>query len=500
MIRHILLSIVIALILTKLFYIINFDLLILSIFEIIYNFFYNILKNDNLPQLIHNFGIALLTLLAPLAIALLIEYYKAKNSKEKPYSEIDLRVILDKVFRLKWLLLFLFIIFCLPFFWSKDIAVLNFLILVLVFCAIAGITIIILELYRWMKDEIFIYQKRIDYLRSVKNNIEFTESMSSVLKEMNNIAIHDKEYFEIFKNRVDSLLKQNDDKSKKVVLDLFSVFSANIGKRNFNFISDEGLLTTFLEWYELFYQRVYRDKNIAYFLPLSRGVSKDILTIYQRYFEIGNGHYFYIVLEKHIQNKPKEYINILFQMLFDDGLLEIITDKKDWDSVPKLWKITKTNLQVADNQIVKIFLDFYLRWCQGKIIEGEEFDKYLEDATHKLFPEIEPLFWSDFLTYLFMGKDIEYVINRNSIFGLVPRAYSSWEGDNRSFNEIFAQELKKTNELISNLFKDSYYTNADIAAALKKLDDLKFDENSREEFKRLRYQKMFIKIKEYNET
>ena len=81
---------------------------------------------NNLPAYIQNIGLALLGILIPLAIAILTEIYRKKGSSEQELSELDLRVMLDDVFRVKCLLAYALLIFVPFLFWDISNGLFSF--------------------------------------------------------------------------------------------------------------------------------------------------------------------------------------------------------------------------------------------------------------------------------------------------------------------------------------------------------------------------------------
>jgi len=75
---------------------------------------------SNLPTYIQNTGLALLGILIPLAIAILTEIYRKKGGSEEEFSELDLLVMLDNVFKVKYLLAYVLLIFVPLFFWDVS--------------------------------------------------------------------------------------------------------------------------------------------------------------------------------------------------------------------------------------------------------------------------------------------------------------------------------------------------------------------------------------------
>jgi len=74
------------------------------------DFIYKFIENSsNLPSFLHTIGIALLTILIPISIAMF--------SRKREYVELDKNVILDGIFRPKLFLMVLGLIFLPALFW-----------------------------------------------------------------------------------------------------------------------------------------------------------------------------------------------------------------------------------------------------------------------------------------------------------------------------------------------------------------------------------------------
>ena len=79
--------------------------------------FIDLEKLKNFPDMMQRIGMALLAILIPLAIAILSNYYQKKEDKTKDFAILDLHVILDEIFRFKWLLGYFALIFLPTMFW-----------------------------------------------------------------------------------------------------------------------------------------------------------------------------------------------------------------------------------------------------------------------------------------------------------------------------------------------------------------------------------------------
>jgi hypothetical protein len=74
-------------------------------------------KINNFSNIIQGIGLALLTILIPLAIAILADIYQ---KRKKEYAYLDLHVILDNVFKIKIIILSVFLIFLPMFFLGNS--------------------------------------------------------------------------------------------------------------------------------------------------------------------------------------------------------------------------------------------------------------------------------------------------------------------------------------------------------------------------------------------
>ena len=80
-------------------------------------------KDSIIPTIQQNVGLALLSILIPLAIAILQDALKKKDEyATEEFSVLDMHTILDYVFQIKYLIVFALLIF-LPFFSGKHLQV-----------------------------------------------------------------------------------------------------------------------------------------------------------------------------------------------------------------------------------------------------------------------------------------------------------------------------------------------------------------------------------------
>ncbi len=158
----------------------------------------SILCNNDFPVLAHNIGIACLTILIPVAVALF--------TTEEELKVLDNRVVLDHVTEAKWLLVYIGLLF-LPFlFWLNASAFLRTLELLVWITGIYFLIRIFGRTYRWVKGNKF--PERFAYLRQLSDPTDMEEAWSAVWQSDIN-GENEIKFFEIFSGKLDKFFKQD---------------------------------------------------------------------------------------------------------------------------------------------------------------------------------------------------------------------------------------------------------------------------------------------------
>jgi len=135
-------------------------------------------KINNFSNIIQGIGLALLTILIPLAIAILADIYQKRREENKEFIYLDLHVILDNVFNIKLLILSVFLIFLPILFWD-ILTGLDILIAInLTYIGILLVIGIIIKVYFWIKGNVFGF--RFSYLKKLKNYNDLEIVWSSI--------------------------------------------------------------------------------------------------------------------------------------------------------------------------------------------------------------------------------------------------------------------------------------------------------------------------------
>ena len=487
---------------------------------------------NNLLTIIQGIGIALLTILIPLAIAILADIYQKRREDKREFTDLDLHVILDSVFNIKLIILSVFLIFLPMFFWEISSRWIRLVEIILSFFGIYLITrTIITKVYRWVKGNVF--KLRFSYLKKLRNHDDLEISYRSVWQAKNINIQNEREFFKIFSTAIDQLLKSTEkNKNLKTISKLLSDFYNFINNRSTAFlVIPEDAFPKILKWHFEIWQKKYelsgrKDKlgEWSNYSEISRILNDIFNNIEERSLEERMAYSFFEHFKKHIkdckkglvkdaskQDYYKRYIDSLFiifcRVFFEN--IEKSPEKHDiWEfCFPEEWKITKNNLENKENIISKTSLNTFLQWAQVRILQAkEDFDRDLDEVSSNLFSELEPTLWAMFLIFIFSGYRVKSVIERSRNFGFIGRVriYSgdianSKEESRRKRHEAMQlaeeAEMKNTFELACFLFKEQFLKE-NLEKYIKSLQDLKLEykENLKKEEKRLELLNIFERM------
>jgi hypothetical protein len=162
--------------------------------------------SNNIPTVFETIGLALLGILIPLTIAVLQDLLQKKATEDRNYSVLDLHVILDKVFQIRNLLIFVAMLF-LPFiFWETTLVYIRLVELGVATIGTVLILRIIWSVYLWTKGNVSSFRK--DYLLSLDKINDMIPVWASVWNNKKMTVQEEKEYFDIFSKKIDSAMKK----------------------------------------------------------------------------------------------------------------------------------------------------------------------------------------------------------------------------------------------------------------------------------------------------
>jgi len=167
-----------------------------------------------------------------LAIAILIEIYKKKRSQKDELVVLDFNIILDYLFKIKFLLLYIVMMFVPLLFWESSSGKFRIIELFISVIGIIFIIKILLNTYQWIKGNV--WNSRAKYLIKLKKPEDMIKVWRSVWQSSSLDTGIEKDFFNIYSSKLDKLFLQK--KKLKYLQDLLSLFSYNINNRSDSFL------------------------------------------------------------------------------------------------------------------------------------------------------------------------------------------------------------------------------------------------------------------------
>ena len=166
---------------------------------------------DNIPVILSETALALLTILIPLAIAILQEVYQKKKDKDQDFAELDLQTILESVFRVKRLIAVTALTFLVFFFWemTEGFAILRLLEIIGSLIGICYMIKTILNFYGWTKGNVMTFRKA--YLGGLKLSAEMNNAWASVWKSRMDMK-DEIEFYKIFSSKIDEKVRKYEER------------------------------------------------------------------------------------------------------------------------------------------------------------------------------------------------------------------------------------------------------------------------------------------------
>ncbi len=468
-------------------------------------------KVFNNPSLLQQLGLAILTLLVPLGTGLVVEMLRDRALNE--FKELDLRVVLDRVFRLKKLVIVVLIAFLIPLFIKLLPTPSKMFLIVAYAAAIIALIVILLDFYYWVKGDRWKF--RYAFLKHAgKEELEKVWGIIWIapIKEYQ----RERELFEIFRSQIERNLSLN--KKKPLIKDLRRSYTMIVNFKNaLKKRSSAFLVNLVLSHLELHYEvwrkeKHYRENNANTNLwfeydKASAALSEMLEDIFKIFLEQRMS--INLILEE-IDNfckglNNKEYLNDLFS-IFTPILLDN-ADKIKWQHFPQHWLITKDNILSKGNPIPNVIFGIFLEWCHGRIIQTQlEFDAKLERVLHELFPTLDPTLWSEFLLLAFSQGDpssrIQTVLERRKSFGLMSRTFFSGETSIENIEDTYYKVKEIQRKAVIEFIYifptwQAEFSSENLKMYKKELERLKYEGDSSKESRRTHLLELVNMMLEY---
>jgi hypothetical protein len=475
-----------------------------------------------LPTVFEDVGLALLSILIALAIAILTDIFQ---KKESDFADLDQLVILKSIFKVTRIVAYALIIFFPFVFWGTSI----FWNVIAIFLSGAGIFLLakaILDIYKWVSGDYPKNKRRLSYLKQVKDPEEMKRAWKSVWATDKIDSNQEIQYLELFSSCLEKLTFKGSESVVRAAT-LLKDFAERISARSgFSLVVNGGFLSRLLkldyevwkEWENLLddkslQQEVSKLNEWGNFDYICRSTTSAIVEIEKLGLKRKEGYAIFKCLKEHIESHRKEtdqgdsiYIIRLFASFYEE-LFSVISDLGDeMDNVvylfPKEWKITKSNLISYQNPVCKISFDNFCQWAFLRIFNAKEnsFDQELDYAMNLLFPEVNPIVWADILIFAitpYNENRVASAIHYHKVFGLSGRGY--WHPIvntiHDSGSDVFHKMMGNTFELALNLFSDTF-TLENIESFQKAATKLQHDANTEQVDRIHAFQYIFKNIRE----
>lgn len=473
-------------------------------------------QTGDLLNILGMIGIALLTILIPIAIAIF------KDSQD--FEVLDKNVILDHVVKARLFLIYLALIFLPLLFWVSSPVWLRFLELVTWGVGIYFVSIVLINSYHWMKGNKF--GLRFDYLKNLKIIKDLEESWNSVWQTKKINTQNEKEFFTIFSSTIDNLLKNN-EKNLKIISKLLEDFNNFIENRsNIFLVVLPEIFPKILEWHFAIWKKEYillsqknKLKEWSGYNEISRALDSVLQKIEERIFKEGHSFSFFKKLEEHAENYKKEfiegsenrkyyYIKHLMSIFYHSFFEKIYHSPERYDIwghyFPKEWKITKDKLENKDNIIAAVSLNIFLQWALERIRKTnseKEIDLNLDEVASGLFPSVDPNLWAKILTLLMRpwanNDRMKSLVEQGLNFGFASRPVVGFSESEEEVLKQLHEQIKSqedsTLELALFLFKHDL-TKEKLQEFIADLKKIKYNEETKEEVRRKNFIAIFEKM------
>jgi len=344
--------------------------------------------------------------------------------------------------------------------------------------------------------------------------------------------------FNLFSQKIDSLLTNNNTELVQKYLEDFSSFINN--RSIFYLVVRNEILIKILDWHFKIWETEYKylceeNKHDEWskYSELSRVLDSILRKIEERSLKEGQLFSFFNVFKKHAEQYKKRFVDsddrqfyyyetlfeIFYQVFFQ--VIDSLVDKYGiWSYFPEEWKVTKHNLENSDNIISRVSFNEFFPWADGRIGgAGTKADPALNNVSSNLFPEVDSMAWATILRFLFFGygeRPVQSVIERPWNFGHDVRyrgpLLEPIQGENQEEIEKKSRERteKEKKKEIENTFDLVYFlpqlghqifeepfSEKKIEEYLKELENLQYPKNSEQEHKQLILRRIFTEMLEY---
>ncbi len=465
--------------------------------------FFDLKHWDN--GLLQGFGIVLLTIIIPLAIAIINEAINRKTTEVNHFHALDMHVILDRVFKVRLLLFYSFLIFLVSLFIGLPADSIRFTLILVYLISIFNLFQIILDVHRWLKGDVWDY--RLSYLNKLESNDDLPRAWNSFWQG-SIITYREVKFFKTFTARVDSLIYS---KEWSVAAHLINDFSDFLLKRTNHFlvVHDE-LISTLLRWRHaawLLSLKSRASKNAILWGKqdgVERTLDRTITHLGEYAFDSNDYYGFLKSLDAHLDKTTHNeqytaHVIHLFCNLLFLHYSKISNSNVFWrNSFLGKCKINSSKMSLRSSLVFDRFAHIVSK--QIGSAKSDKHDNQIDDIIDRLFPAFDPPTLAVILMIRYSSYDPE---NRMRSLILHPWPFGLHIGSHRvilidakddssEINQQISLDKSATFDFAMKLFP-SLFTNTFIQQSIEELKQLEgsYDSGSYEELKRVKLLKVF---------
>jgi len=434
------------------------------------------------PGLLQTVGIAMLTLLVPLAIAI----FTGVLSREKDDSNavLDMHALFDYVIDVKKLLLSIVAIFATPLLWKFNIPFIKTVIVIIWLAGLFFLLRALKNLYKWTKGDKDTF--RAEYFEQL-GDLEGLTNVSRDIWNSSTLSRSQKHaYIKEFVKKIDELLDTENKEEVRVASDLLTDFRANLEKGFMDTLDRKSLGDIFAlhykAWHISYTLLVMEDNDTTLWGEYSQCESQlgDILhTLLENWLLKPNyllAYTFFSTFKKHVDKYSEESIvnpnsNVhyyiesffFFTKLFEASGKQGLNYQIWHGAFPEEWKLTPEKIKNPTFIINKLLREF-TRWA----IEGlsrhndnpnDETNRALDLVIRNLFPNSESNNVAYVIHYvfgLFDSKNLDDFIKSDEGYGLFTMAKDEYDTIPviialSEIHNMFANFVKEAPELLKQL-------------------------------------------------
>lgn len=431
---------------------------------------------EQFPEASGKIVIAFLTILIPLGIAVLQDFFTKKpNKSAPPLAKLDLHVILDQILRIKHLMLYAATPYLFQALWPTLPLHLKILADAIIVVALIQLSRIILDLHRWSKGNQLDY--RLAYLSTLVNEKDMVEVWQSVWEGLQPNFFIERRFFEKFSDTVTDLLNKSHSDIPDIEALLLETLKNQLHQRSPHFIEWNEFTLKILEWHSLtspiLRKKAYPDNDVLdnYRYDSPHRILEDITESTIKKIAISSSIHLRIVLERFSEHTSKygkhhEYVSGIISTVLLTIFASVEKLKKEGEfgatrairAIPKDWRITTHQIK-SKNKFSLATWNIFVEWVQDRIYDSDlQFDATAELITSNLFPLTDPISFSKLLYFAFLkhsGKDLPEIIRFKQSFGLIGRVISDFEDEYEikgDHTQQLDQQINESIKLIQQFF------------------------------------------------